>query len=125
MGFKIKEYGTDKPFAHMFFFQLSDTSKELMKDFLDLCVKYLSQHAGQEYFSVGYRALEINRSVSALDFEVSIHMVFTNSAAFDKYSKSKRHDEFITHSAGMSPNRTVYDSFLQVSVEPVIATKKK
>jgi hypothetical protein len=125
MDFKINEFGADKPFAHMFFFQLSDTSKELVKDFIDLCVKYLSHHPGQEHFSVGCRALEMDRNVSAKNFEVSIHMVFTNAAAYEKYAKNKRHDEFITHSAGMSPDRVVYDSFLQVAVEPVTKGKKK
>jgi hypothetical protein len=124
MDFNKKEFGSDQPFAHMFFFQLSDTSKELVNDFIDLCVKYLSGHPGQEHFSVGCRALEINRNVSAVNFEIAIHMIFTNLKAFEKYSESKKHDEFITHSAGMSPNRIVYDSFLRVAVEPVQSKRK-
>jgi len=125
MDFKTNEFGANKPFAHMFFFQLSDTSKELVDDFIKLCVKYLSHHPGQEHFSVGCRALEIDRPVSAKNFEIAIHMVFTNEAAYNKYSKSQPHNDFITHSAGMSPDRIVYDSFLQVSVEPVVKKKKK
>src|SRR5688500_955122 len=109
MNFKINEFGTNKPFAHMFFFQLSDTSKELVQDFIDLSIKYLSQHPGQEHFSIGCRALEINRSVSATNFEIAIHMIFTNEAAYKTYSENQRHLDFITHSAGMSPTRIVYD----------------
>jgi hypothetical protein len=124
MDFKINEFGGQQPFAHMFFFQLSDTSKDLVNDFIDLCVKYLSHHPGQEYFSVGCRALEINRSVSATNFEIAVHMVFVNQAAYEKYSNSKQHNDFITHSAGMSPARIVYDSFVQVAVEPVAKKKK-
>lgn len=116
MDFKEKQFTSDKPFAHMFFFELSDTSGTLVRDFIELCVRYLSHHAGQLHFSVGCRALEINRSVSALNFEVSVHMVFQDFAAYEAYSRSQRHEDFITHSAGMSPNRVVYDSFLQVSV---------
>ena len=125
MSFIKKEYGTNKPFAHMFFFQLSDTSKEVANKFIELCVEYLSGHPGQEHFSVGYRALEINRNVSAKDFEISIHMIFKNIEAFEKYSSNERHDMFITESAGMSPTRIVYDSFLQVSVLPAAKGGKK
>jgi hypothetical protein len=125
MDFKMTAFGANKPFAHMFFFQLSDTSKELVNDFIGLCVKYLSHHPGQQHFSIGCRALEMDRNVSAKNFEISIHMIFTDFAAYEKYSKSRQHDEFITHSAGMSPDRTVYDSFLQLSVEPIPRPKKK
>jgi hypothetical protein len=118
MGEVIKYNDANRPFAHMFFFQLSDTSRTLVNDFIDLCVKYLSGHPGQQHFSVGCRALEMNRNVSAKSFEVSIHMIFENFSAYDQYSKDEKHNEFITHSAGMSPDRIVYDSFLRVSVKP-------
>jgi hypothetical protein len=112
----IKYDGENKPFAHMFFFQLSDTSRELVKDFIDLCVRYLSGHPGQQHFSIGCRALEINRDVSGTTFDVSVHMIFENIAAFNNYSASESHEEFITQSAGMSPVRIVYDSYLRLSV---------
>lgn len=105
-----------RPFAHMFFFQLCDTSPELVKKFIELCRKYLSGHDGQEHFSVGVRALEINRDVSGTDFEVSVHMIFKNIADFDAYSAAPEHEEFITESAGMSPIRIVYDSYLSLEV---------
>lgn len=119
MEFKTTEFSDRKPFAHMFFFQLADTSRELVDDFIGLCVKYLSHHPGQEHFSIGCRALEIDRSVSAKDFEVAIHMVFSDIESYENYSRSQQHDDFITHSAGMSPSRKVYDSLLRVSVTPV------
>ena len=112
-----KEAVTSRPFAHMFFFQLADTSRELVQRFIDLCVKYLGGHPGQRHFSVGVRALEINRDVSGTDFEVSVHMIFDDSAAFQAYSASKSHEVFITESAGMSPVRIVYDSYLSVLME--------
>jgi len=110
--------GENRPLAHMFFFQLSDTSRELVDDFIELCRKYLSGHRGQQHFSVGVRALEINRDVSGTNFEVSVHMIFENITAFNDYSKSASHEDFITQSAGMSPERIVYDSYLTLSVLP-------
>lgn len=110
--------GKDRPFAHMFFFQLSDTSRELVDDFVELCRKFLGGHPGQQHFSVGVRALEIRRDVSGTNFEVSVHMIFENIAAFNAYSKSSTHEDFITQSAGMSPERIVYDSYLSLSILP-------
>ena len=109
---------TDRPFAHMFFFQLADTSKDLVQQFANLCVRYLGGHPGQRHFSVGVRALEINRDVSGTNFEVSVHMIFDNIAAFQTYSASDSHETFITESAGMSPVRIVYDSYLNIILEP-------
>lgn len=107
-----------RPFAHMSFFQLYDTSADLVERFIALCERYLSGHPGQEHFSVGVRALEINRDVSGTNFEVSVHMIFKDIAAYDLYSNSADHETFITESAGMSPVRIVYDSYLRLSVPP-------
>lgn len=110
--------GANRPFAHMFFFQLTDTAPDLVDHFIHLCVKYLSGHPGQHHFSVGTRALEMNRNVNATNFEVSVHMIFDNIAAFNAYSSTAAHERFITESAGMASDRIVYDSYLRVSVAP-------
>jgi antibiotic biosynthesis monooxygenase (ABM) superfamily enzyme len=123
---KTVKYDSSKnpPFAHMFFFQLCDTSEKLVKEFIELCKEYLGGHPGQQHFSIGVRALEINRDVSGTNFEVSVHMIFDNIDAFDAYSDSPTHEEFITKSAGMSPERIVYDSYLRLAILPD-ATKPK
>jgi hypothetical protein len=113
---KTKRYKKRKPFAHMFFFQLGDTSTDLVRRFVDLCEKYLGGHPGQRHFSIGVRALEINRDVSGKNFEVSVHMIFEDIDAFNAYSASPTHEEFITESAGMSPERIVYDSYLTLEI---------
>jgi hypothetical protein len=113
---KTKYYKKTKPFAHMFFFQLCDTSPELVDRFVELCKKYLGGHPGQRHFSIGTRALEIDRDVSGKKFEVSVHMIFQNIDAFNIYSASPTHEEFITESAGMSPERIVYDSYLTLEI---------
>lgn len=112
MPFEQKEFGENKPLAHTILFRVSDTSKDLVRDFIDLCTKYLSRHPGQEYYSIGYRALEMERPVNAKNFEVHVHMVFKDLAAYQAYTKTKVHDDFITHTAGMSPDRIVCDAFL-------------
>ena len=118
---KIK--GADRPFAHMVFFELTDTAPDLLEHFVHLCVKYLGGHPGQQHFSVGVRALEINRDVSATAFEVSMHMIFDNIATYRDYSKDPKHEKFITKSAGMSTTRIVYDSYLEDSIDRNVKTK--
>jgi hypothetical protein len=125
MAIITKFKGPDRPFAHMFFFHLTDTAPDLLDHFIDLCTDYLGGHPDQQHFSVGVRAFEINRDVSATNFEVSVHMIFENYAAFENYSKDPKHDKFITESAGMSPERIVYDSYLRVSVPPKGPTQAK
>ena len=115
---KTKYYKKKKPFAHMFFFQLCDTSAELVDSFVELCKKYLGGHPGQRHFSIGIRALEINRDVSGKNFEVSVHMIFDDIDAFNGYSASATHEDFITEAAGMSPERIVYDSYLTLEILP-------
>ena len=113
-----------RPFAHMFFFQLCDTSPELVERFIELCRKYLGGHPGQRHFSIGVRALEIHRDVSGTNFEVAVHMIFDDIDAFNVYSESPTHEEFITESAGMSPERIVYDSYLALEIPPIGAKAK-
>lgn len=117
---RTKRYKNEgkKPFAHMFFFQLCDTSPTLVERFVDLCEKYLGRHPGQQHFSIGVRALEIHRDVSGTNFEVSVHMIFDDIDAFNTYSESPTHEDFITESAGMSPERIVYDSYLELEIPP-------
>ena len=108
----------------MFFFQLCDTSPELVARFIKLCKKYLGDHPGQRHFSIGTRALEIHRDVSGTNFEVSVHMIFDDIDAFNTYSASPTHEDFITESAGMSPQRIVYDSYLALEILPDSAGTK-
>ena len=105
-------YDDNRPFAHMFYFQLTDTSEEAIDVFINACVKCLGSHEGQIHFSVGTRALHIRRRVSALDYEVSVNMVFENEEAYNVYNKDSRHQDFINDVGTMSVSRVVYDSFI-------------
>lgn len=103
----------DREFAHMFYFELTDSSTELVQKFIDACFDYLSGYEGQTHFSLGRRALDIRRSVSAVNFTIAVNMIFENRAAYERYSLDDRHQRFITEVAGMSTGRIVYDSYLE------------
>ena len=124
MSLLLKYDSENKPFSHMFYFRLVDTSEKLIYDFMNICLQCLSGHPGQTHFPLGYRALEIYRPVSAKNFEISVNMIFSDFAAYEKYSNDPRNQEFITLSAGMSTDRIVYDSFLYLVAEPKRMNKK-
>jgi len=107
----------DKFFAHMVFFQLMDLSDHAVDTFLDACVTYLSEHPGQVHFSVGLRAVDIARDVSDTGFDVAMHIIFINRQKYNEYAASKKHDEFITATAGMSTGRRVFDSYIERAVK--------
>ncbi len=115
------------PFAHMFFFRLSDTSEEAVAKFLHACKECLSGYEGQTHFSMGTRALQIRRAVSAVDYDVAVNMIFENYAAYEKYKTAQRHMDFVSEVAGMSNHRIVYDSFLTYQAKQLAknAEKKK
>lgn len=96
----------------MFYFELADSHDETVKRFSHLCVKYLSGYKGQTHFSIGQRALQETRPVNATNYDIAVHMIFENYAAYEVYKSHKRHQQFITEVAGMSTGRIVYDSFL-------------
>jgi hypothetical protein len=100
----------------MVFFQLLDLSDPAVDVFLDNCVKFLSGHDGQVHFSLGLRAIDIQRDVSDSAFDVAMHIVFENRGKYDDYAASQPHQDFITETAGMSTGRRVLDSYIERAV---------
>jgi hypothetical protein len=119
-------FTTQPPFAlaHMTYFKLADRSPKTLEKFLELCEKYLSGHVGQTEFSLGLRAVEMQRDVNARDFDVAMNMVFESLASYNLYLRDARHDAFITAAAGMSSARKVYDSYLQPITKKKTASSK-
>ncbi len=77
------------------------------------CKKYLSGHPGTVSFAVGVLARDLNRPVNDQDFDVSLHVVFTNKAAHDKYQKAEKHLKFIDENKGNWKKVRVFDSYLE------------
>jgi len=83
--------------------------------FVDACVKYLSGHPNQLSFSIGDRALNMNRDVNDLKFDVAMDMVFESYEGYQEYLTDPRHEEFIKGAGSMSPSRRVFDSYTRYS----------
>ncbi|MHB1557659.1 MAG: Dabb family protein [Isosphaeraceae bacterium] len=104
----------DRPLAHMVFFGLKDHSQESRERFIASCEKYLADHEGTQYFSVGMIAEDedVQEPVSVKDFDIALHVVFENKAAKAKYLKSERHQKFVDENRASFANVRVFDSFL-------------
>jgi hypothetical protein len=107
----------DPQLAHMVFFALKDHSQESREKFLASCQKYLADHEGTVYFSIGTIAedKDVEEPVSVKDFDVALHVVFENKAAKAKYLASERHKQFVDENRESFAGVRVFDSFLKPS----------
>lgn len=102
----------DGPVAHMVYFKLKDSSDAAQKKLVAACQKYLSGHEGTLYFSAGVLAKDLKREVNDLDFDVSLHLVFKDKAAHDKYQTHPRHEDFIKEGKDNWAKVRVFDSYV-------------
>ena len=96
--------------AHNVYFALKDNSAECKKKLVDACKKHLTEHPGEVFFAAGTRAEDLNREVNDRDFDVSLHIVFQDKAAHDKYQDDKRHKLFIDENKDNWKKVRVFDS---------------
>jgi len=99
--------------AHNVYFSLSDTSDAAKEKLVASCKKYLTGHPNVVYFAVGTLAKDMKRPVNDQDFDVSIHIVFTNKAAHDTYNVSERHKQFSEENKPSFKKVRVFDSYLE------------
>lgn len=100
------------PLAHMVFFTLKDHSKGSVDAFVADCEKFLGEHEGTVYFSVGRRAEDVEEPSSVKDFDVALHLVFADRKYRDKYLESPRHDDFVAAIKDKLEKASVFDSYL-------------
>ena len=81
--------------AHNVFFSLSDASEQAKQRLVDACNKYLAPHEGIVFFACGTLAQELNRPVNDRNFDVALHVVFTNQVAHDAYQDAPLHHQFV------------------------------
>jgi hypothetical protein len=106
---------TARLLAHNVFFALHDRSPAACQKLVDACRKYLAPHAGIVFFACGTRAAELTREVNDLDFDVGLHIVFTDRAAHDSYQDSGPHQQFIAESKANWRKVRVFDSLVAPS----------
>ena len=98
--------------AHMVYFTLASDSPENQQKLIDGCEKHLSGHDGVVYFSAGALAKDLKREVNDQGFQVALHIVFENKAAYDKYAPHPRHNKFIEENKALWSKVRVFDSYV-------------
>ncbi len=101
------------PHAHNVFIQLNDGSAAACEKLVRECYKYLEGHDGMVAFSAGTRAAGCERDVNDLQFDVSLHAVFTDEQKHDAYQTAPRHMEFVSRNKPGWKTVRVFDSTLQ------------
>jgi len=102
--------------AHMVYFKLNDSSGANRAKLVAACKAFLSGHAGSVYFAAGTLAGDLNREVNDRDFDVSLHIVFVNKEAHDKYQQHPRHLKFIEENKENWAKVRVFDSYLSAAL---------
>ena len=98
--------------AHMVYFKLKDNSGASRAKLVASCKLLLNGHEGTVSFATGTLAGDFTRDVNDRDFDVSLHLVFANKAAHDKYQDHPRHLKFIEENKENWEKVRVFDSYL-------------
>jgi hypothetical protein len=96
--------------AHSVYFTLKDKSPAAIRQQLERCRHYLTDHAGTVFFAAGTRTRGLNREVNDKEFDVALHVVFKDRAAHDQYQTAERHVKFIAESKPNWAQVRVFDA---------------
>ena len=110
----------------MVYFKLKDATPEARTKLVDSCKKYLADQDGLLLFSAGVLADDFKREVNDREFDVALHLVFTDKAAHDKYQDHPDHLKFIDENKDTWAKVRVFDSeFTDVKLDAGGKKKKK
>ena len=99
--------------AHSVFFSLNDNSAAAKQKLVAACKKYLASHPGTVFFAAGTLAADLTRPVNDLDYDVALHVVFTEKATHDRYQQAEPHLQFIAESKDNWKKVRVFDSYVE------------
>ena len=98
--------------AHMVYFKLKDSSGANRAKLVAACKLFLTGHEGTVSFATGTLAGDLNGQFNDHDFDVSLHLVFVNKDALDKYHEHPRHLKFVEENKETWEKVRVFDSYL-------------
>ena len=99
--------------GHMVYFTLKDKSAAARARLVAACKKYLTGHPGTVFFAAGTLAEALDREVNVRDFDVALHLVFTDQAAHDRYQEAPRHVQFVEENKAGWRRVRVFDSLAE------------
>lgn len=98
--------------SHMVYFTLNDSSEAKIQELVAACHKYLNDHPGVTYFSVGTLNPDLARPVNDRGYDVALNVVFADRASHDLYQVAPRHNQFIDEQKPNWKQVRVFDSDL-------------
>lgn len=98
--------------AHNVFFKLKDNSPEKVAALVADCKKYLNVQPGIVFFAAGSLCADLTREVNVRDWDVGLHLVFTDKAAHDAYQDDATHNKFIEENKANWAAVRVFDSLV-------------
>ncbi len=99
--------------AHSVYFTLDDARPAAKEKLVAACRQLLSGHPGTVFFVAGTRAEDLAWSVSDMDFDVVLHLVFRSKADHDRYQDSPEHGRFLEENQSNWKAIRVFDAYLQ------------
>lgn len=94
-GNVIADEAPEPMLTHSVFFDLKNDDAASVQALVDGCYEYLAPHDGIVFFAAGARHTDYQREVNDLNFDVSLTVVFENTAAQDAYQITEPHLQFI------------------------------
>lgn len=101
--------------AHSVYFKLKDNSGASRAKLAATCKLLLTGHEGTISFATGTLAGDLNGPFNDHDFDVSVHLVFVNKVALDKYHEHSRHQKFVDDNKDNWEKVRVFDSYLSTA----------
>jgi hypothetical protein len=99
--------------CHNVFFTLKDQSPAAADALVAACKKYLTVQPGIVFFCCGKVDATLAREVNDRDWDVGLHVVFTDRAAHDAYQEDATHNQFIAEMKGNWAKVRVFDSLVE------------
>ena len=99
--------------CHDVYFTLKDRSPAAADALVAACKKYLTVQPGIVFFCVGKLDATLTREVNDRDFDVALHIVFTDRAAHDAYQEDDTHNRFIAEMKHNWARVRVFDSLVE------------
>ncbi len=97
---------------HNVYFTLKDKSPEAIRAMVAACHKYLTVQPGIAHFAAGARDPGLTREVNDQDWDVGLHVQFTDRAAHDAYQDDATHNVFIAEMKANWAKVRVFDSLV-------------
>ncbi len=99
--------------SHMVFFTLKDHTEKARETFIASCDKYLTNHEGAEFYSLGTQTDDVvEPGVGVKDFDIALHVIFASKEAEAAYLKHPRHLKFVDENKDGFAKVRVFDSYV-------------